>query len=75
MIDGQLLQCQNCIQSGKQQYLGKVATNGDLIVLRFHHGTTLIKASNYEITCGCGFTYQVSGTTVSTLAPLYDSSN
>ena len=64
MTEGQLLPCPNCERSGKKQYLGRVLPNGDLIVLRFHHGTTLIKASSYQLACGCGFKFDISGTVV-----------
>lgn len=64
MNSGQLLQCPSCIQSGKTQYLGSVQPNGDLIVLRFHHGTTIIKAESYSLGCGCGFSFSVSGTAI-----------
>lgn len=61
---GQLIACPACLNKGKQQYLGRILPNGDLIVLRFHHGTTLIKASNYYLVCGCGFKFDVSGTVI-----------
>jgi len=61
---GQLIACPACQNQGKQQYLGRVLPNGDLIVLRFHHGTTLIKASQFQLVCGCGFVFDISGTVV-----------
>jgi hypothetical protein len=66
MIDGQLLSCPNCLQIGKKQILGKILTNGDFLVLRFHHGTTLIKGTVYTISCGCGWLANISQGTVVT---------
>jgi hypothetical protein len=64
MNDGKLIMCPTCYLAGKKQILGKVQNNGDLLVLRFHHGTTLIQADNYKLTCGCGYYFSVSGTVV-----------
>lgn len=63
-VPGQLLACPNCAQSGIKQILGKVRDSGDLLILRFHHGTTIVKSSEYSIVCGCGFVFNVSGTVV-----------
>ncbi len=65
MTDGQLLNCQNCQRLGKQQYLGRLLPTGELLVLRFHHGTTLIKATQFTLACGCGYKMDISGTVVS----------
>lgn len=61
MIEGQLVICPNCALIGKKQVLGKVLANGDLLVLRFHHGTTIVRAVEFSIVCGCGYSHSVSG--------------
>lgn len=61
---GSLLYCPNCQFSTKPQVLGRLLTNGDLLVLRFHSGTTLLHSNKYVISCGCGFLYEIQGTTV-----------
>ena len=64
MNKGFLIECPNCAKLGKKQILGRVMPTGDLMVLRFHHGTTLVKTSSYQLICGCGFTFDISGTVV-----------
>ena len=64
MNDGFLVECPNCAKLGKKQILGRVMSTGDLLVLRFHHGTTLLRSTNYELICGCGFVFDISGTIV-----------
>lgn len=61
---GQLVECPACQRSGKKQILGRVLDNGDFLVLRFHHGTTLLRAAQYELICGCGMLFNISGTVV-----------
>jgi hypothetical protein len=61
MIEGQFIICPNCALIGKKQILGKLLNNGDFLVLRFSHGTTIIRAMQYSIVCGCGFNHNVSG--------------
>lgn len=63
-MNGILIECPICKEKGKKQVLGKILENGDCLVLRFHHGTTILKAESYTLHCGCGFTYGVSGTTI-----------
>jgi hypothetical protein len=63
-MEGQLLECPLCKEKGKRQVLGKVLNNGDLLVLRFHHGTTICRSESYSLMCGCGFAYNVSGTVI-----------
>lgn len=62
--NGSLLYCEHCRYSQKPQVLGRLLETGELLVLRFHSGTTLLKSDHYQLTCGCGFTYLISGTIV-----------
>ena len=62
--EGILVECPRCAELGKKQILGRVLTNGDLLVLRFHHGTTIIHANDYSLVCGCGYVFDISGTVV-----------
>ncbi len=64
MNSGVLIECPRCVLSGKKQILGRVLDNGDLVVLRFHHGTTLLRAIEYSLICGCGYQFNISGTVV-----------
>ena len=57
--DGTLLYCPVC--TIKTQVLGRLLPTGELLVLRFHSGTTLLKSDSYTLSCGCGFTYFISG--------------
>ena len=61
---GSLLYCENCRYSDKPQILGRLLDTGELLVLRFHSGTTLLISDHYQLSCGCGFTFMISGTTV-----------
>jgi len=61
---GLLLYCQSHEHPEKPQVLGRILENGDLLVLRFHSGTTIIHSDTYELQCGCGFRYQIQGTTI-----------
>lgn len=63
-MNGTLLICPNCAHTAKPQILGRLLTNGDLLVLRFHSGTTLIHSEQYSLQCSCGFMYQIMGTTI-----------
>jgi hypothetical protein len=62
-LDPTLVVCPTCQDIGKIQILGRVLPTG-LEVLRFHHGTTIIRTKEYELVCGCGFIFQVSGTVI-----------
>lgn len=53
-----LIICPMCAKVGKKQILGRLLPNGQFLVLRFHHGTTIIQSTQYSIVCGCG--YQVN---------------
>lgn len=64
MNEGTLVACPVCERAGKKQILGRVLDDGDLIVLRFHHGTTRLRAPEYNLMCGCGFSFNISGTVV-----------
>jgi hypothetical protein len=63
---GQLIECPNCVRTGKRQILGRVLNTGELLVLRFHHGTTLISTQPNPIIlrCGCSYGFTISGTVV-----------
>lgn len=61
---GSLLYCVNCQTTNKPQVLGRLLNTGELLVLRFHSGTTLLKSDHISLSCGCGFTYLLSGTVV-----------
>ena len=54
-MDNNLIVCPNCQKVGKKQVLGRVMDSGEFMVLRFHHGTTIISSQQYEIVCGCGY--------------------
>jgi hypothetical protein len=68
---GMLVECPECAMRGVKQILGRVLTNGDFMVLRFHHGTTIIRTSQYELVCGCGYVFNIAGTVVAS-APSED---
>lgn len=72
MNDGTLIQCPQCLAEGKKEILGRVTPTGDMLVLRFHHGTTILRATNYQLVCGCGYTWDISGTVVRELLPIYN---
>jgi len=57
--NGTLLYCQSFEHPDKPQVLGRLLTNGDLLVLRFHSGTTVLHCNHYELYCGCGFFYHI----------------
>lgn len=63
-MDGQLLVCPHCAPGEKHLVLGRLLTNGDMMILRFHSGTTILHADHYNLSCGCGFTFQIQGTVV-----------
>lgn len=61
-----LLTCPNCAKLGKKQILGRMMEGGQFLVLRFHHGTTIVQATEAKIICGCGYEFNVSSGTVVT---------
>jgi hypothetical protein len=62
---GTLISCPIC--RDKKPVLGRLTESGQFIVLRFHHGTTLITSDRYSIQCGCGYTVNIhQGTVVTT---------
>lgn len=61
-----LVTCPDCARIGKKQVLGNILPGGQFLVLRFHHGTTIVESTQYKIVCGCGFYLQVSQGTVVT---------
>ena len=61
---GSLLYCDNCRHTSKPQILGRLLETGELLILRFHSGTTLLKTNQYQLSCGCGYTIMISGTAV-----------
>ena len=64
MNEGSLIECPDCADKGIKQILGRVMPTGEMLVLRFHHGTTILRAPSYQLVCGCGFTWNISGTVV-----------
>ena len=64
MTDKRLIECPDCQRMGKKQILGSMLDNGDLLVLRFHHGTTLVRAPKLELICGCGYIFNFSEGTI-----------
>lgn len=64
--DGQLVECPNCQRTGKRQILGRLLNTGQLLVLRFHHGTTLISTDQapLKLVCGCEYGFTIMGTVV-----------
>ena len=63
-VGGTLLYCQSHEHPDKPQILGRLLDNGDLLVLRFHSGTTVLHSDEYNLQCGCGFLYHIEGTTI-----------
>jgi len=59
-MNNNLLMCPLCAKQGKKQILGRVMEDGNFLVLRFHHGTTIISAKEYQIKCGCGYVATVN---------------
>lgn len=59
-MNNNLVSCPECAKVGKKQVLGRVMDGGEFMVLRFHHGTTIIQSQQYEIVCGCGFKVAVT---------------
>lgn len=64
LLNGGLIQCPDCEKTGKKQILGKMTQDGEFMVLRFHHGTTLVESQQYNIKCGCGWSMAVNQGTI-----------
>lgn len=68
---GTLVICPICQKAEKKSVLGRLLETGDFLVLRFHHGTTIISSHEFSIACGCGHSIQVAhGTIVSSHATI-----
>lgn len=65
-----LLPCPVCATTPKPQILGRILPNGDLLVLRFHSGTTILRGEHMSLGCGCGFMYFINGTIIEGTARL-----
>lgn len=63
-MTGTLITCPICVD--KKPVLGRLTETGQFLVLRFHHGTTLIQSSEYTITCGCGYAVHIANGTIVT---------
>lgn len=67
MNSGTLLSCPICQvtphPNGRlfPQILGRLMPNGQLVILRFRQGTTVIQSGNVTLQCGCGFSYYIEG--------------
>jgi len=64
MNSGTLITCPIC--RDKKPVLGRLTESGEFIVLRFHHGTTIINSKEYSVLCGCGYTLNVANGTIVT---------
>ena len=56
--EGTLLYCPICNLTQKPQVLGRMLSDG-LLILRFHSGTSLLKCNDYQLSCGCGFAFLI----------------
>jgi hypothetical protein len=71
MNDGTLLYCTHCLsESGKHPVLGRLLISGGVLVMRYHVGTTILQASNITLSCGCGFSYYLTGNSIDGTAML-----
>lgn len=69
--DKNLLYCPICkSEHGKHLVLGEIRPDGSFFVMRFHSGTTLLNAPHLTVSCGCGFSYYLTGTTIEGTAML-----
>jgi len=57
--EGTLLYCPICQFTQKPQILGRLLSTGELLILRFHSGTSLLKCESYSLSCGCGFAFLI----------------
>jgi uncharacterized Zn finger protein len=50
-----LLICPNCFSQGKKEVLGELDEEGNLVIMRFHNGTTKVISPLMMVKCGkCG---------------------
>src|SRR3990167_9403089 len=52
MIKRNLIICPSCSKRGLIQVLGEISPDGDLLVMRFKKGLTIIKGGEFEVECG-----------------------
>lgn len=57
--EGTLLYCAICKYTEKPQILGRLLQDGNLLILRFHSGTSLLKCDDYQLSCSCGFAFLI----------------
>lgn len=49
-----LIICPQCAQNGKKEVLGEIDEQGNISVLRFHKGKTIIVSQSFQVKCTCG---------------------
>jgi len=69
MTEGTLLRCPLC--TVKAQVLGRILPNGEVLILRFHSGTTIVQSAKLTLSCYCGFTYMISNGSIEGTARLW----
>lgn len=47
-----LLACPICFINGHKEILGELDEDGNIIIKRFHNGSTKIVADSYKVICG-----------------------
>lgn len=67
--EGTLLRCPLC--TIKSQVLGRILPNGEVLILRFHSGTTIIQAAKLTLSCYCGYSYMIENGVISGTARLW----
>lgn len=63
-MPNQPLICPQCRAYGRRQILGSLRDDGQLIILRHSHGTTLVNAQEMTLSCGCGYRFYINGGTI-----------
>lgn len=61
---GTLITCPACALTGKKPVLGRLLETGDVVILRFHHGTSIIRSSDVYLGCGCGYAVHIANGTI-----------